>query len=243
LPLTTDRGHEARWRQYHLSQFDHPYRSTVRFCEFLDRHQEQTQGDLIVDCGCGCGANLYHMARHWPQSQFLGVDIDPDLIELGKEHCQETGVELVEGDIIKIDRRLTSGREYQQLGVVSIQTIMMLDWRECFQAFLQLEPDWIAVNSIFYDGPVDFRTNITEYDEEHRVLRNFNYNICPLPLLEELLSKNGYRVLAEKFEIDIDLPRPEHKLVGTYTVDSSEGKLQFTGAMFLPWYFVLARKQ
>jgi SAM-dependent methyltransferase len=242
LPLSVDNDHEARWRQYHLAQFDQPYRSTICFCEFLEQHLEQMQVDFIVDCGCGSGANLYHMARRWPQAQFLGVDIDQKLISLGKERCQGTGVELTEGDLFKIDKQLVSGRPYHRLGLVSLQTVMMLDWRECFQAFLRMEPDWIAVNSIFYDGPVDFRTNITEYDEEHQELRNFNYNVCPLPLLEELLSQNDYSLQAEKFEIDIDLPRPDHKLLGTYTINSEQGKLQFSGAMFLPWYFVLARK-
>ena len=96
------------------------------------------------------------------------------------------------------------------------------------------------MSSIFYDGPVEFSTLIKEYDADHKEMRSYHFNICPLPLLEKKMSRAGYRMEAQSFEIDIDLPRPEHRSTGTYTVRSEKGRLQFTGAMHLPWWFVWA---
>ena len=43
--------------------------------------------------------------------------------------------------------------------------------------------------------------------------------------------------------MDIDLPKPDSPRMGTYTVKSESGeRLQFSGALFMSWYFVLAEK-
>lgn len=53
-----------------------------------------------------------------------------------------------------------------------------------------------------------------------------------------------YNFYYEQFEIDIDIPKPQHKDIGTYTIRTEEGKrLQISAALMLPWYFVYAERQ
>ena len=63
-------------------------------------------------------------------------------------------------------------------------------------------------------------------------------------MLKDFLAERGYTVFrAEPFEIDIDIPKPEHLDMGTYTVKTEDGKrLQISGALLMPWYSVYAAK-
>lgn len=105
-----------------------------------------------------------------------------------------------------------------------------------------LNPEWIAMSSLFYDGRINFYINLDDHEQngggEHY------YNIYSLPLVKELFERNGYKKFYyEKFDIDIDLPKPKGKEMGTYTVKTEDGeRLQISGALLMPWYFVLAKR-
>jgi predicted RNA methylase len=44
--------------RFHMGQYEQPYRSTVKFLEFLQGHLKQNEKYFIGDLGCGAGAVL-----------------------------------------------------------------------------------------------------------------------------------------------------------------------------------------
>ena len=52
------------------------------------------------------------------------------------------------------------------------------------------------------------------------------------------------KVIAEDFVIDVDLPVPESKQMGTYTLKDINGtRLQFSGPLFMPWKMIAIRME
>jgi predicted RNA methylase len=47
--------------KFHMGQYETPYRSTVKFAEFLHEHLKSTKNNYICDLGCGAGAVLYYI--------------------------------------------------------------------------------------------------------------------------------------------------------------------------------------
>jgi len=56
---------------------------------------------IIVDVCCGSGAGAIHMARQHPQSQSLGLDLNPKALDLGGVNCKlaDCQVEFSESDL------------------------------------------------------------------------------------------------------------------------------------------------
>lgn len=66
-----------------------------------------------------------------------------------------------------------------------------------------------------------------------------------LPFTKKYFKRKGFRkFFYEKFEIPVSLPRPPNGSRGTYTVKTEiSARTQFSGPVYLPWYFVLAKKR
>jgi hypothetical protein len=69
------------------------------------------------------------------------------------------------------------------------------------------------------------------------------YNIYSLPRFEEFCRERGAtEIIATPFEIDVDVPRPEHREMGTWTERMADGRrLQRSGPLTMPWWFVAIR--
>ncbi len=70
---------------YHDRQFASPYQSIVSLFDWLVELRVIKEGNSssICDLSCGKGANLYYMARRFPESDFTGLDIGEQLIRDG----------------------------------------------------------------------------------------------------------------------------------------------------------------
>ena len=55
---------------YHLRQYEVPYRSTVMFHNFL-RERVALDEQRILDMGCGAGANLHYFGCLHPNQNLL----------------------------------------------------------------------------------------------------------------------------------------------------------------------------
>src|SRR5688500_16678700 len=170
--------------EYHERQFREPYRSTVAFCNWLE-----TSGFLvreskirILDLGSGAGANVHYMSQRYPESSFVGVDINPELVEHGNSFFESSGIRncrLEVGDLYNLDPEHLSGFD----GVVSLQTLSWLpNFSAPIEAIAKLQPKWIALTSLFYDGPVSCTIEVSQYDEE--LQRNWSgfYNVYSIPI-------------------------------------------------------------
>jgi hypothetical protein len=109
---------------------------------------------------------------------------------------------------------------------------------------VKLAPQWIALTSLFYDGPVSCTIEVTEYDDGLEPHRAGFYNVYSLPVVIEYMQSNGYPdLVSTPFEIDMDLPKPKKRLMTTYTEKLEDGhRLQVSGPLLMPWYFIAARR-
>jgi ubiquinone/menaquinone biosynthesis C-methylase UbiE len=228
---------------YHELEFEEPYRSTVAFCDWLEeigyiRKDSQLR---IIDLGSGQGGNIFYMGKRYPQSKFIGVDINPDLVMSGNKFFQDHGIEncrLESGDIYKLAKYVS---EFD--GIVTFQTLSWLpEFKEPITAMSKLQAKWIALTSLFYDGPISCTIEVQDYDATLQVCKESFYNVYSLPVIQKFLSERGYsNFQSTPFEIDIDLPKPIHKGRGTYTEKLQNGhRLSISGPLLMPWYFITA---
>lgn len=82
--------------------------ATTRLClRFLAELQADPSGlaldgPAILDIGCGCGVLAIAALLLWPQAHALGVDIDPEAIEVTTENAERNGV----GDRLRAETTL-----------------------------------------------------------------------------------------------------------------------------------------
>ncbi len=231
---------------YHERQFKAPYRSTVAFCDWLEAlgllHKESRL--RILDLGAGQGGPLYYMSSRYPHCTFVGVDLNPALVQKGNAFFGEHGItncRLEVGDIYNLPPKYIGAFD----GVISLQTLSWLpSFEEPLEAMCALEAPWMALSSLFYDGLVSCTIEVQEYTEQLEPQTRSFYNIYSPPLIERFLADHGYHDFRyAPFEIDIDLPRPQKKIMGTYTEKLANGRrLQISGPLLMPWYFISARR-
>lgn len=232
--------------QYHDRQFQEPYRSTVAFCDWLEGlgFLQKNSRLNILDLACGQGANIYYMGKRFPHSTFTGVDLNQDIVLRGNQFLHQGGVTngcLEQGDLYRLDHKYVSAFD----GIVSFQTLSWLpDFRQPLKAMSGLHAKWMALTSLFYDGPLSCTVQVQDYDAALRPCMESYYNVYSLPVVRKYLAELGYsEIRSAPFEIDIDLPKPVHQGKGTYTEKLQDGhRLQISGPLLMPWHFIAAEK-
>ena len=236
-------------KEYFERQFKTPYRSTVKFCDWLEELTvltPQTKAN-IMDVGTGKGSNLHYMKQRFPNCKYLGLDINKDYIEEGnsiikKENVNDCSLEI--GDIYNLDEK-KHGNKFD--GIISYQTLSWLPgYEKALEQIIKLNPKWVSFTSLFYDGLVDCKIEVKEYSnpEDETGFKTSFYNIYSLPKMQNFLLKRGFKVFKyTPFEIDIDLPKPEHTNMQTYTQKLIDGKrMQMSGPVPMSWFFVYASR-
>lgn len=235
---------------YFDRQFVTPYRSTVKFCEWLEDigTLEKKSAMNILDIGTGKGSNIYYMNQQFPFCNFLGLDINDELVMQGNAFMKEQNIancKLEYADLYSADLQ-----KYKDVynGIVSYQTLSWLpEYETALKNMIALNPDWIALTSLFYDGLIDCKIEIKEFQnpEDDQNLKASFYNIYSLPRIEKYFHNHGYKIFKfSPFEIDIDLPKPEHNNMQTYTQKMTDGsRLQISGPVLMNWHFIYAAKE
>lgn len=231
--------------QFHMGQYEQPYRSTVKFSEFLQK-KIRTNNNKILDLGCGAGAALgYIISENEKCIGGIGIDINKELIKLGNRILNEKRIsncELIEGNIFKIDKNRFDRID----GVISLQTFNILPhYTEIARCMCALEPEWIAFSMLGFEGLIDYNIKLFDYTKDKDGgCTEVYYNIYSLPRMKEYFNQLGYSKFDyEEFEMDVDLPQTNKVGRGTYTVKTERGKrIQISGGMMMPWYFVFVEK-
>lgn len=231
-----------RQKQYHLLQYKEIYRSTVFFEKWLEELIDLESDSKILDLACGGGANTNYLAEKHKKVKFTGIDLNEELIRTADEIAKEAGIENIKfyrGDWYDLDRSLKN----QFDGVISLQTLSWLsDYKEPLEKICELNPKWMAMSSLFYEGKINYFIKVEDYERTPAEL--MNYNIYSIELVREFLFEKGYKNFKYvPFEIDIDIERPIHRDIGTYTVKTSDNKrIQISAGLMMPWYFIFASK-
>lgn len=231
--------------QYHRAQYDTVYSSTTAFCDWLEELGllAADAAPRVLDLGAGMGANVHYMSRRVPAGRFTGVELNPDLVAMGREELARRGgaADLRQGDLFALGAEHAGAYD----GIVSYHTLMGFP---AFEPVLEVQaglgPRWIAISSLFYDGPLTCRTEITDFTHHFQdgTPGRYTYSVFSLPKVADFLRERGFtEVRSTRFDIAFDLDPPAHGGRGTYTrrLDGGE-RLQFSGPMLLPWHFVAA---
>ncbi len=236
----------TEFKEIYIKQFDTPYYSTIDFHDFLNRHGCFKNEKSYLDIGCGFGCVTYYFGKQHPQSHFVGADYEREDIGEGKKELakrKEKNIELMYGDWFKLPKSMQGKFD----GIFNTHTFcVMKDFIGATKKLLELKPQWVAFNSLFWEGPIDVFTHTRDSDRplKDKEAPDSDFNICSLTTLKKYLSKQGYGDISfEKFEIAHNLPKPSDGRRGTYTVKTEwSAYTQFSGPIHLPWYFVLAKK-
>lgn len=232
--------------EYHERQFREPYRSTVAFCDWLEAsgYLSSESEASILDVASGLGANLHYMGRRFPKCRFLGVDFNAEIVARGNAFFQANGIancRMEVGDLYHLDEAFVSAFD----GATFLQTLSWLpEYQEPLRAIAGLGAGWIAMSSLFYDGPIACTIEAHIHDADHVPSRDSYYNVYSLPVVSRFLEGLGYGpTQARPFEIDIDLAPPADRGLGTHTETLASGRrLQISGPLLMPWHFVGARR-
>jgi len=224
---------------YHSKQWMETKQSTYAFVKFIK--PKVMAGKKVLDIGCGTGAALYYIAKTFPNTQFNGIDKSKNLILLANQKLAKleiANLKFNQGNLFRL-------KKLKQIdGVVSLQTISWVKElrKPMTQIFKKINPNWICMSGLFYEGDISCKTLV--YD--HSLEREVYYNTYSLKELNRISNFYGYKLTKVKpFKIDIDISEPKNKdHMSTFTIqiaDSSD-RLQISGPILLNWYFVMIEK-
>ncbi len=229
-------------RAYHMRQWNESYRSTDAFAQFAS--DAISASSRVIDLGCGAGGATAHLATQFPTCAFHGIDYTESLVGLAKVEAKRRGVGNLQfscADLYRLPRIDDCD------GVVSLQTLSWLDaWEPAVDIVLQqLAPRWLAVSSLFYAGDITTSTLV----QEHQRNRQHVVHTISLPAFDRRVRTLGYcTTRVQSFDIDVDLPKGDADVMGTYTLEvinvasTHKQRLQLSGPMLMPWSFVLVEK-
>jgi SAM-dependent methyltransferase len=86
VPLFLEHGVSFHWLCDAISRVEDPdyVLGVIQHQLFSFCHPHEFRGARVLDFGCGTGASTLGMAALLPESQVIGVELDPDLVTLGK---------------------------------------------------------------------------------------------------------------------------------------------------------------
>ena len=241
-------------KDYISSDYINPKSSTRAFSAFLEKNGcfQSSSDELVIDMGTGGGSGLAYFAKSFPGTSFLGLDYNVELVEWinnvffleNPGHCPKN-MSVDYGDWTKpsdIVRKCSK----KIRGVISVHSLCtQKHFSDAASYLADLAPDWIAFNSLFYDGPLDVLIHIRDKDSDMKDDNpDADFNIHSLPGATDYMQSKGYSLQsAEPFEIGLPLPRPVGGKRGTYTIQTEwSDHSQFSGPVYLPWQFVLFKK-
>jgi ubiquinone/menaquinone biosynthesis C-methylase UbiE len=233
-PVVTPK--RAAW---HHEQFLHPKRSTVHLREFAARIVGR--GDApseVLDAACGAGANMFHLSELWPTAHWTGVDLDAGLVEAGRERLDPERFSIVTGDLLSLEEAFGAKRFDVCFSIMALSWLD--DYERAVGQMLMVTKSWLFILNLFSETDLDAFIHVVGRSPGHLEGHDEYYNVYSLPRFDEFCRGLGAReTVAEQFEIDIDLPRPDHRGMGSFTERTFDGRrLQFSGPLLMPWWFV-----
>jgi ubiquinone/menaquinone biosynthesis C-methylase UbiE len=228
--------------KWHANQYAGPNRSTIHLREFVTRvlAQEESPSE-VLDAGCGGGAKMAHLADLFPAAHWTGVDLEEKAIELARERLDPERFTLVQGDVEKLEE--TFGAQHFDISFSLMALSCVEDYERPIQQLLAVTRGWLFVLTLFAEGEIDafIRIRGRMLGPQEGVVAH--YNVYSLPRFKEFCRQHGAKeIIAEPFEMDIDIPRPDHGGMGTWTERLADGRrLQLSGSLTMPWWFVAVR--
>tara|TARA_B110000503_G_C7147564_1_gene413666 strand:- start:484 stop:1233 length:750 start_codon:yes stop_codon:yes gene_type:complete len=226
-----------------LIQYQKPYNSTVDFYKFLSKLNLFNKNiKNIIDIGTGIGSNLQYFSKQQKKINFLGTDYQSSRIDTAKKLNKNPKIKFQRLNILKSVETLKNKFE----GLTCIHTICCFKKIEkVITNMCKINPKWIAINSLFFDGDLDVLIHIRDHSNQIKDSNpNGDFNIFSLSRTEDIFKKNGYEIVAKKpFFSKKKIKQTEKGKRGSYTMKTEiHNHTTFSGPVHLPWYFVIAKK-
>lgn len=109
------------------------------------------------------------------------------------------------------------------------------------EIFIKLNPNWVCISGLFYEGAITARTEIFEHQKNRKVF----YNTYSLPIINTFSKKFNYKISKwENFYMPFSLSKPDDpNLMGTYTRhisdDNGSENIQISGPILMNWKVVM----
>ena len=226
------------------NQIIKPYESTVAFENFLRKNKLLSkQTNHIVDIGTGIGSHLDYLSKKNNHIEFTGIDYSSRLLKEAKKLKRQNNINFLKINILKKNKNKSISNCD---GVICIQTFCCFKNAEDPIKFIcNLKPKWIAINSLFYDGPLDIQIHIKDYEDLNTNQgSDGDFNTFSIQEISKVFRKYGYNLLkAIPFYSKKKLPKVKNRGRGSYTMRTELNKnTTFSGPVHLPWHFLLAKK-
>ena len=231
-------------RDSEITQLKKPYDSTIAFYKlllklnFLNKNTKN-----IIDIGTGIGANLHFFSSKNKNINFLGTDYEVSKIQKARRLNTNLKIKFKKLNILK------SVKSFQNKfdGLICIHTLCCFrDLDIVLKNFCKIRPNWIAINSLFFDGDLDVLIHIR--DNKNKKLKDNNpngdFNIFSIKKAKDIFKKNGYKIVSKNPYFPIrKINKLEKGKRGSYTIKTEFNKYTtFSGPVHLPWHFIVAKK-
>ena len=193
----------------------------------------------ILDACCGVGHISYFLSKISPDSNFIGIDQTPYLIEEAKKLSHNTNLRFEVGDIYDIPEKFEKNFDIS----VCWKTLSWLPYYdEIIKSLISCTKNYIFLSALFYEGDIDFQIKVREYKKE-KGKNDFTlyYNVYSLPRFKKFIYDLGVKnIVVHNFNINIDIPKSDRNYMGTYTEKLEDGnRLQISGAVVMFWKIIV----
>ena len=227
---------------YHVRQYTTMYESTRGLLDFMEECAGEMGERRIADVACGGGANLVHMLERWPQCRVTGYDLDEELLDYARAHLpEELAARCCHEPVDFYD--LPERVDANTCAITTfMQTMMRFPADETdavLRSLMHISSEWVFFNALVSDHRMDVVMDLWDY------VKGAPDRICIFDadhFKERCLRQGAKEVIYKPFEIGIDLDPPPGGGAGTWTQRTHDGRrLQFSGAVHLPWHFCALR--
>lgn len=227
-------------------QINNPYDSTKKFFSFVSNNVDLNSSTTLLDACSGSGSAAIYAVNNFKCKNITCFDFQETYLNIGRDFLKgnnlENKIDFVNADIYKLEDNILQ-RNYD--GIICLASLSWInDWGIALKELAKVNSSWIALSALFYEGLIDAKIQIREFDSLGKISHQSPYNVLSFPLVKNYLSSLGFKEFCfEKFEISIDLPKKNINKMGTHTILMEDKKrIMLSGPIMQPWHFLLAKK-
>jgi len=225
-----------------IVQLKNIYQSTQDFFNFLKKKKILTkETKRIIDAGCGYGSNIQYISKQFPSAEFHGWDYHKKKIEIAKKINKSKNNYFKRKNLLK----LKPIKNFKIDLLFSIHTFCCFkDISTAINSISKIKPNWIAINSLFYDGPLDVLIHIRSKENfSNDKNPDSDFNIHSIDRTKKILANKGYKLVKIIQYFPKKSLKKKSKKRGSYTIKTEFNKnTTFSGPVYLPWHFLIAKK-
>lgn len=233
-----------------IKQYKSTYQSTIEFDKFIKKNLLKSK--FILDAGCGEGGTLSYYAKKYDHLKIIGLDYRDYNVATSKKYFKKFNLDKnTKFKKINLLKKIKDKSLNNPDGIISEKTFCTFKNIELvLNNLIGLNPKWIAINSLFFDGNLDVLIHTRNTSKKNNI--NYqdsnpdsDFNIFSLDNIKKFLKKKKYKISKVKpfFPIKNIKRNKNNRGRGTYTMKTQINRFTcFSGPVYLPWHFILIEK-